>query len=329
MGRNLLTDVAGIRVGQADDARLASGVTAILFDEPAVAAVDVRGGAPGTRETDLLAPERLVDRVDAVVLSGGSAFGLDAAAGVMAALAEDGKGFVVGPSRVPIVPGAILFDLLNGGDKTWGRYPPYRELGYQAARSASLDFALGTAGAGYGAMTATLKGGLGSASETVGAFKVGAIVAVNALGDVLVGDGPHFLASPHEIGAEYGGLGWPDRPGRRTRRVKSVRPENTTIGLVATDAALGKAEARHLAVMAQQGLARAVDPVQTPLDGDVIFAAATGRVSVADRVGALTALGAAAADAFARACARAIYEATALPFPGARPAWKDLYGRGG
>ncbi len=144
--RNLLTDIPGIRVGHADDARLASGVTAIVFDAPLVVAVDVRGGGPGTRETDLLDPARTIERIDAIALSGGSAFGLDAASGVQAYLRSIGRGYVVGTARVPLVPGAILFDLLNGGNKDWGRYPPYRELAYAAAEGAGADFALGSVG---------------------------------------------------------------------------------------------------------------------------------------------------------------------------------------
>jgi L-aminopeptidase/D-esterase-like protein len=206
--RNLITDVAGLKVGHADDARLASGVTAIVFDEPAVASADVRGGAPGTREIDLLQPEQTVERIDAIVLSGGSAFGLDAPGGVQAFLREQGRGFAVGSALVPIVPGAILFDLNNGGDKDWGRYPPYRELGYAAAAAAGHDFALGTHGAGFGANTVNLKGGLGSASgETRDGTTVGAIVAVNAVGSVTIGDGPHFWAAPFEQGDEFGGRG--------------------------------------------------------------------------------------------------------------------------
>src|SRR5215471_7090717 len=157
--RNLITDVAGVLVGNADDARLASGVTAIVFEEPAVAAVDVRGGAPGTRETDLLEPHRTVERIDAVVLSGGSAFGLDASAGVQAWLREKGRGFAIGDITVPIVCGAVLFDLLNGGDKNWGRFAPYRDLGYAAAAAAGTGFALGSVGAGFGATTVSMKGG--------------------------------------------------------------------------------------------------------------------------------------------------------------------------
>jgi L-aminopeptidase/D-esterase-like protein len=326
--RNAITDVQGLRVGHAHDPALASGVTVIIFDEPAIAAIDVRGGAPGTRESDLLMPGRTVERIDAVTLSGGSAYGLEAAAGVMAALAEDGRGFRVGDARVPVVPGAILFDLLNGGDKEWGRFPPYRELGYEAARVAGSVVALGSVGAGLGASTATFKGGIGSASATVGRYAVGAIVAVNAFGSATIGDGPHFWAAPFEVAAEFGGLGQPSPfpPAETVLRVKGKRPENTTIALVATDATLTKAEVRHLAVMAQSGLARAIHPIHTPLDGDVVFAAATCLVPISARIDAMIPLGAAAADVLTRACARAVYEATALPYPGGKPAWRDVFG---
>ena len=208
--RNLITDIPGLRVGHAGDAKLGSGVTAIVFDAAVVASVDVRGGGPGTRETALLDPAQTVEGIDAIVLSGGSAFGLDAASGVQAWLREQGRGFQVRDARVPIVPGAILFDLLSGGDKDWGRYPPYRELGYEAAKSAGADFALGSVGAGLGATTVNLKGGIGSASaHTRDGLLVGAIVAVNAAGSVTVGDGPHFWAAPFEQNKEFGGRGWP------------------------------------------------------------------------------------------------------------------------
>src|SRR5271166_2066526 len=204
--KNLITDVAGVLVGNAHDARLASGVTAIIFEQPAVASVDVRGGAPATRETDLLEPHRSVERIDAVVLSGGSAFGLDAGAGVQAYLHEHGRGFPIGDARVPIVCAAALFDLLNGGDKAWGRFAPYRDLGYEAAASAGDSFALGSAGAGLGATTVNFKGGLGSASAaTSGGVRVAALAVVNAVGSVTVGDGPWFWAAPFETGGEYGG----------------------------------------------------------------------------------------------------------------------------
>ncbi|TXN80915.1 P1 family peptidase [Methylobacterium sp. WL8] len=334
--RNAITDIAGIRVGHAADARIASGVTALMFDRPFTASVDVRGGGPGTRETDLLDPERTVEGVDAIVLSGGSAFGLDAAAGVVARLAETGRGFPVGGMRVPIVPGAILFDLLNGGDKAWGRYPPYRELGYLAAQAASEDVALGSVGAGTGARTANLKGGLGSASADIPGtgFRVGALAAVNAFGRVTVGDGPHFWAAPFERGAEFGGLGWPAAmpEGALDFPVRTLPGAATTLAVVATNAALTKAQCKRLAVAAQVGLARAIHPVHTPLDGDVVFAVATGAVPLADPVGDLARLGDMAAQVLARAIAIGVFSAAGLDgigTPGLPPAWRDRFGAGG
>jgi len=327
--RNLITDVAGLRVGSADDARLASGVTAIIFDEPAVVAVDVRGGAPGTRDTDLLDAHRTVQRIDAVVLSGGSAFGLDTPSGVQAFLREQGRGFAIGDVRIPLVAGAVLFDMLNGGDKNWDRFPPYRDLGYTAAANAAESFALGTVGAGYGATAVNLKGGLGSASAvTRDGHTVGALVAVNACGSVTVGAGPQFWAAPFERDGEFGGRGFPATVPAEALipRAKGQPGENTTIAIVATDAELSKAQAKQFAVMAQDGLARAIYPVHTALDGDTVFAAATGKRPLKDPVNELTELGALAANALARAVARGIYEAKALPFPGALPAWKDRFG---
>jgi L-aminopeptidase/D-esterase-like protein len=327
--RNLITDVAGLRVGHADNQRLASGVTAIIFDAPAVAAIDVRGGGPGTRETDLLDPAMTVDHIDALALSGGSALGLEAGSGVQASLREQGRGFMVRSARVPIVPGAILFDLLNGGDKDWGRFSPYRELGYQAALAAASDFALGSAGAGLGATTVDLKGGLGSASAMTNAgHVVGALAAVNAAGSVVVGGGPWFWAAPCERDGEYGARGFPAAfpPDALTPRTKSGVQESTTLAVVATDAALTKAQLKRVAVMAQTGLARAIYPVHTPLDGDVVFAVATGHKPTVDPLHGLSELGTAAANVLARAVARAVYGAKALPFPGALPSWQDRFG---
>jgi D-aminopeptidase len=326
--RNLITDVVGILVGHADDARLASGVTAIIFEEPAVAAVDVRGGAPATRETDLLEPHRTAERIDAVVLSGGSAFGLDAGAGVQALLRERGRGFAIGDIRVPLVCGASMFDLLNGGDKNWGRFPPYRDLCYNAAAKAASTFALGTTGAGFGATTANLQGGLGSASAvTRDGHTVGALVAVNACGSVNVGAGPHFWAAPFEVDREFGGLGFPSEvPVAALTPIAKGRPgENTTIAIVATDAALTKAQTKELAVIAQDGLTRAIYPAHTTLDGDTVFAAATGRRPLADPVNEITELGVVAANTLARAVARGVFEAKSLP--GGLPSWRDRYGK--
>jgi len=326
--RNLITDVVGVLVGHAEDARLASGVSTIIFAEPAVAAVDVRGGAPATRETDLLEPHRTVERIDAVVLSGGSTFGLDASAGVQALLRERGRGFEIASIRVPLVCGASMFDLLNGGDKNWGRFPPYRDLGYSAAAQAADTFALGTAGAGFGATTVNLQGGLGSASAiTRDGHTVGALVVVNACGSVNVGAGPHFWAAPFELDGEFGGLGFPARvPAAALTPIAKGRPgENTTIAIVATDAALTKAQAKELAVIAQDGLTRAIYPAHTTLDGDTVFAAATGRRPLADAVNELTELGAVAANTLARAIARGVFEAKSRP--GGLPSWRDRYGR--
>jgi L-aminopeptidase/D-esterase-like protein len=328
--RNLITDVAGLRVGHAGDSKLASGVTVLVFDTPAVASVDVRGGGPGTRESALLDPSNTVEGVDAIVLSGGSAFGLDAASGAQALMREQGRGFHIRDAVVPIVPGAIMFDLLNGGNKNWGRYPPYRELGYEAARNAGVDFVIGSIGAGLGATTANLKGGVGSASARMpDGITVGALVVVNAVGSAVVGDGPHFWAGPFEQNGEFGGRGMPANitPADLALRAKGGPLQNTTIGVIATDARLTKAQCNRLAVMAQDGLARALYPVHTPLDGDVIFAAATGATPLPDPFYGLAGLGLVAGNVMARAVARAVYEAAALPFPGALPAWRDKFGK--
>jgi L-aminopeptidase/D-esterase-like protein len=331
--RNLLTDVEGVSVGHAQDARLASGATCILFDAPAVAAVDVRGGGPGTRETDLLEPSRTVQTIDAIVLSGGSAFGLDAASGAQAYLREQGRGFAIGPALVPIVPSAVLFDLLNGGDKDWGRYPPYRELGYAAAAAAGATAArgecpLGSVGAGTGATTVNFKGGIGAASMvTEDQFTVAALAAVNAAGSAVVGNGPWFWAAPFERGAEFGRHGFPQvaPPEALLPRTKNAVGSSTTLVVVVTDATLTKAQAQRIAMMAQDGFAHAITPVHTPLDGDLVFAAATGRKPLNDPIFELLRLGAAAAQTVARAIARGVYEATALAVPSAVPAYRDTY----
>jgi D-aminopeptidase len=328
--RNLITDIPGLRVGHSADTKLGSGVTAIVFDAPVVASVDVRGGGPGTRETALLDPAQTVEGIDAIVLSGGSAFGLDAASGVQAWLREQGRGFAVRDALVPIVPAAIMFDLLNGGDKKWDRYPPYRELGYAAAAGAGRDFTLGSTGAGLGSTTANLKGGVGSASAiTRDGITVGALAVVNAVGTTVIGDGPHFWAAPFEQNGEFGGRGTPAQvtPADLAIRAKGGPQENTTIAVIATDAKLNKAQCNRLAVMAQDGLARAIYPVHTPLDGDVVFAAALGAIALADPHFGLAELGMVAANVMARAIARGVYEATALPFAGNLPSWKDKFGR--
>jgi L-aminopeptidase/D-esterase-like protein len=336
--RNLITDVDGLLVGNAEDETLRSGVSVVLCEEASVASVDVRGGAPGTRETDLLDPSCRVDRIDAICLSGGSAFGLSAADGVMRWLREQGKGIAIGDIVVPIVPTAILFDLLNGGAKRWD-WPPYRELGYQASGRAARDFALGNAGAGMGAKAGNLKGGLGSASaiDPQSDLQVGALVAVNARGYATMGGMPHFWAWALEQDGEFGGLGPPPRgvalsvlharadlshdPADAVRHDPRA---NTTIAVVATNARLDKASAQRLAVMAQDGLARALRPVHTPQDGDTVFAIATGRRDLDVDPLALGEIGTLAADCLARAVARGVYHARTL---GAARSWKDVFGR--
>ena len=335
---NAITDVRGVRVGHSHDEILMSGVTVIMFEQPAPASVSVLGGAPGGRDLGCLEPDAAVKSVDAIALSGGSAFGLDAASGVQAWLRERGRGLPVGSAHVPIVPGAICFDLTNGGDKSWDRYPPYRDLGYAAAQAANTDAPmLGTAGAGYGTSTVDLKGGLGSASSrSSNGFTVGAIVAVNALGSAMIGEGPHFWAAPLEQGDEFGGLGYPGVPVSSPLRWKGMSPSQrspetaTTIACVATDAALGKSELKRIATAANAGLSRGLRISHALMDGDTVFAAATGAHPQVPSLADLVEIAALAADCLARAIARGIYHARV---PAAHvnaawsgpPAWCDLF----
>jgi L-aminopeptidase/D-esterase-like protein len=330
--RNLITDVPGLKVGQAEDAGVRTGVSVILPDQPAVAACDVRGGGPGTRETDALEPENLVDAIHAIVLSGGSVYGLAAADGVVAQLGLRGVGYAFAPSSIippaPVVPAAILYDLGNGGDKAWGLEPPYRRLGLAALESAAETFALGTAGAGFGAMAGRLKGGVGSASiVTPDGIIVGALAAVNSFGAVTAPGTRSFWAAPFEIGGEFGGLGaggliaaaddWGDAKANPAAR------QNTTIACVATNVALTPAQAKRVAIMAQDGLARAIRPAHAPFDGDVVFALSTAQLPLAeppDRT--IARIGALAADCLARAIARGVYEATPWSADGPR-CWRD------
>jgi L-aminopeptidase/D-esterase-like protein len=330
--RNLITDIAGLRVGQAHDTALASGVSAVLFDEPATVGVSVLGGASAGRDLAALAPDATVEGVNALVLSGGSGYGLDAASGAQAWLRERGIGFRLGAALIPIVPQAICFDLLNGGDKAWGRYPPYRELAYTACNDAGTDVALGSVGAGYGATTVDLKGGVGSASAvTPAGHCVAALAVVNAVGSAVINGGPHFWAGGYEVDGEFGGLGWPARmpPGAASLRWKGGPQPGTTIAVVATDAMLDKRGATRLAIAANDGLARALSLTHAPFDGDTIFAAATGRKALSEPVQDLTAICAVAGNVLARAVARGVYEAQALPLEGALPAWRDRFATDG
>ncbi|KYG62457.1 peptidase T4 [Bdellovibrio bacteriovorus] len=335
--RNSITDVDSIRVGQAEDSSVWTGTSVILFDSPAVAGVDVRGGAPGTRDTDALNPSCLVDRVDAIVLSGGSVFGLGASAAVTDALAARGIGFPIGPAKAPIVPSAVLFDLLNGGNKNWGDKSPYADLGRAALNSASKDFKLGNAGAGFGAKAGPFKGGLGTASSISGdGLQVGAIVAVNCVGSPLMPGQSCLWAWPFEQSNEMGGQPLPTAAidfsspqeawtGSPLDSLTNQAGENTTIGLVATNAKLTKAEAQRVAIMAQDGYTRSIRPIHTPFDGDTVFAAAMGTwgQDIEARADLVNRIGLVAADCLARAVGRGVYEASPL---GALPAYREVHG---
>jgi len=328
---NLITDVAGLRVGNAEDERALSGVTVILPEREVLASADVRGGAPGTRDVDALTPENLVEAVHGVVLSGGSVFGLDAAGGVVSWLAAKGIGFAFGdqPLPCPVVPSAILFDIKNGGDKDWGDTPPYRALGIAAAENAAEDFSLGNAGAGFGASAGMFKGGLGSASAVFDDLIVGALVAVNGFGSPADPRSGNLWARGLAMGDEMG-------PMKAAKAASGPPPvlawtkaeesgagagANTTIAVVATDADLTKAEARRLAIMAADGMARAIKPVHTPFDGDTVIALATGARPLPEpRALHLGITGELAADCLARAIGRGVWEARSV---GAMIAFRD------
>lgn len=321
--KNLIVDVPGLKVGHATSESARTGVTVTLCESGWAAAVDVRGGGPGTRETDALAPENLVGRAHAVVLAGGSVFGLGAADGVAALLSSLGVGLALrsdSPS-IPIVPCAVLHDLANGGDKQWGLDPPYRELGMRAARAAGGEFALGSVGAGRGALAGLHKGGIGSASLNLGqGLMVGSLVAVNSVGSVLMPDGKTFWAWPFELDREFGGGGPPQNsmdlsdPSPDEARLAAIgrlKPGvNTTIAVVACNADLTTAECKRVATMAQDGIARAVRPAHTPFDGDTVFALASAELALDGntlRPAEIGRIGSAAADCLARAIARAVH----------------------
>jgi L-aminopeptidase/D-esterase-like protein len=321
--RNALTDIVGLKVGHAVDINAKTGVTVITTPYAFTASVDVRGGGPGIRESETLAPENLVGKANAIVFSGGSVFGLGAADGVAAYLSSIEQGLRLKPSSpaIPIVPAAVLHDLGNDGDKNWGLVPPYRRLGIEAARAASLDFTLGSVGAGLGAKAGVRKGGVGTASFDLGdGLMVAALVVVNAVGAVHMPDSEVFWAWPFEINNEFGGL----RPAPDQALAHDPMPElsrlsdrmqagaNTTLALVATNADLTGGEAKRFAIMAQDGLSRAIRPAHMPFDGDVVFSMATADADLGEgplRPLKLAKLGSAAADCLARAIARGVYEA--------------------
>jgi len=322
---NLITDVPGIAVGHASDSRVGTGVTTLALDGLWSAGVDVRGGGPGLRETEALAPENLVGRVHAIVLAGGSVFGLAAADGVAAALSARGVGIQLrrGAPPIPIVPAAVLHDLGNGGDKAWGLAPPYRDLGLESLAAAAPQFMLGSVGAGTGAMAGLIKGGVGSVSIDLGdGLVVGALVAVNPVGSVLMPDGVSYWAWAFELDGEFGSQGPPragmdvSEPAPEQSRLRELgrlqAGASTTLGVVACSAALSTVECKRIAMMAHDGIARAVRPAHTPFDGDTLFALASGRVIIGDgeaRAAQVARIGSAAADCVARAVARAVYYA--------------------
>ncbi len=347
--RNLITDVPGLQVGNAHDTELKSGVTVLSAQQPFVASVDVMGGAPGSRDIELLAPDKLVEHVDALVLSGGSAFGLDAASGVSSALRRDQRGFTVGPVQVPIVPCAIIFDLINGGNHQWIDNP-YSGLGNTAYGQLRKDFAIGSAGAGIGATTARLKGGLGSASLLLpDGVVVGALVVANPHGHVCVPGSQNFWAAPFEINDEFGGLGVADTYDALSLPVNnkfqayaqmygdpaegaqgsdtagSSAGLNTTIAIVATNANLTKAQLKRMAVAAQDGMSRAIVPSHTPFDGDLVFAVSTQDQAMSDPSNDVMLIGHAASVCLSRAIARGIYHANSVEGD-TLPSWQQLYG---
>jgi len=323
---NLISDIPGLFVGQATDHDVISGVTVVRCEKPMTAAVDVRGGGPGTRETELLAPENLVDQLDAVVLTGGSVFGLGAADAVASELSHQGVGLNTsenGP-RVPIVPAAVLHDLGNAGNKDWGNTPPYARLGREALAVVSNEFELGSVGAGTGALAGSVNGGIGSTSIDLGdGIIVGALVAVNCVGSTLLPDGETFYAWPYELNNELGGvkpatkldLSDPFPQGSRLGSGTSIKEgANTTLAVVATSMILTSSELKRVAMMAHDGLARAVRPAHAPSDGDVVFAVSSGTVEDAavgslERAMIVARIGSAAADCLARAIARGVYQA--------------------
>lgn len=318
--KNDITDVAGISVGQAEDAAVRTGVTVVLPDAACICAGDIRGGGPGTRESDLLEPSTLVEKADAVVLAGGSSYGLAAADGVAAWLGARGRGFSLvaapGVPPSPIVPAAILYDLANGGDKNWGEGPPYARLGIAACKAAGATMRQGRIGAGFGARAGSGPGGIGSASYiTDDGLTLGAIAAVNSFGSAKMPETDVFWAWPFEIAGEFGGARPPadwlpaaDMPAD-TKLAASAPRANTTIAVIATSAALTQSAAKRITIMAQDGLARAIRPVHGPTDGDAVYVLATGQGPVVDSPLALTRLGMIAADCLARAVARGVYEA--------------------
>jgi len=326
---NLITDVDNILVGNAQNEKVGTGTTVLIPPEGSTAAADVRGGAPGTREVGALNPYNLVDTVDAIVLSGGSAWGLESASSAANYIGKTGRGFKTSDNikNVPMVPAAILFDLNNGGDKNWGDTPPYNKLGIEATSKASTKFKLGNIGAGYGAKAGSLKGGLGSASfENAEGLKVGGLFAVNSFGSVVNSETGQFWAASDELNNEFGGMGAPqDLPEdilAGSTIGHALEKSNTTIGIVATNAKLDSKTAKRIAIMSHTGMARAIRPIHTPVDGDVIFVVSTNTFDRELTYREINEIGELGARVCSRSISRAIYEAEKLY---EMQSWKDKY----
>ena len=335
--KNLITDVNGILVGSSEDKELCTGVTVIAGEKPFLAAVDVRGGGPGTKETDMLNLENSIGRADAIVLSGGSAFGLDASSEIQRLLRKDKKGYVVSDNIIPLVPSAVIFDLQPSKNYWENNQSIWKSLAKSAYRNLNKSFLLGSKGAGYAAKTATLKGGQGSASwkqkfSNGLEYTVGSIVINNAVGNPLLNKGPHFLSGYLELENEFGGLGPSKEIFDEVIRAKRLNKDfenqlNTVIGIVATDAPLTRNNLKRLAIMSHDGIARSIHPSHTPMDGDTIFAITTNQIEDESNSSVskndLTILGSRCSDCVARACNRAIYEAESID--NLKPSWKELF----
>ncbi len=345
--RNLITDVEGVFVGSSEDQKLLTGVTVISGNKPFITSVDVRGGGPGTKETDMLKLENSVGRADAIVLSGGSSFGLEASVEVQKLLLKLNKGYIVNKNIIPLVPSAVIFDL-NSQINYWDNNESiWKKLARKAFENLNFDFKLGSKGAGINATTATVKGGLGSASSKQKlsnnkSYTVGAIVINNAVGNPLLNEGPNFLSGYLEINDEFGGLGSSNKNidyKLRAKRIKDnskekkgsmtskILPTNTVLGVVATDAPLDRNALKRLAIMSHDGIARSIYPSHTPIDGDTIFAI-TNKIINKDNFEEISnldllILGSSASDCIARACNRAVYEASIST--NIKPTWKQLF----
>ena len=311
--KNLITDVKGLYIGNSENELINTGSTILTCKDRFVASYKVLGGAPGTRETDLLEPDKLVEKIDALVLSGGSAFGLEAASETVNLLRRDNKGYSVSNNKVPIVPSAIIFDLMNGGNKDWENNP-YIDLAQKAYSDMSSNFKIGSYGAGKGATAGNIKGGLGSCSLLINnTYTVGALIIVNSFGSVVVNDAPHFWAAPFEYQNEFGGLGCSNKfePFKEIARTSPDDfKKNTVIGVVATDADLSKAQCKALATVAHDGITRAVFPSHTTFDGDLMFAISTGEKQLKENFNDILAINQAASLCVSRSIARGVYHAS-------------------